>query len=790
MTFQKLRIGVFMGGRSIEREVSFNSGRTICDHLDTYKYTIIPIFQTEEGALFILPQHFLHRGKISDFFCRLEQEAKKITWDGLKKLVDFVYLAVHGRYGEDGTIQGMLELLSIPYLGTKVLGSALGMSKAAQKKLLGNSNVDVPRGFSLSPQEVTSCSEATLQKLLEQNNLLFPVIIKPSHEGSSLGIAVAQNLQELKQHVNTACFIDSRRVQEVIVEEKLNGMEFVCVLLQKYISPEHSEWFSLPLTEVVIEENATIFDYEQKYMPGRALKITPARCSKDAQEKIVDACTRATELLEFSTIARIDGFLTTDGRVVLIDPNSLTGMSPSTFLFHQAAEVNMSHTDLINFLIENELKQYGLTAQPTINPLSEAKGAMQEHKKIRVAVLLGGDSNEREVSLESGRNVCYKLSPQKYEVIPIFVDGHMELFKLNQKLLIKNTTKAIAQLATEDIHVNWSDLADLCDFVFIALHGGKGENGSVQGALEMLDLPYNGPGVLASALCMDKARTNKFLGAGGFDVPQHLLISREMWTDVHTQEEKIEQLAKQLAKTVITFPLISKPHDDGCSVFVEKVTSVEQLVIILDHYFSTTTKKALMIEELVTGMELTVGVTGNNEIMALPPTWAVAQKGILSIQEKFLPGAGENQTPAPLPVAAIEFVQETVASAFKFLGGHGYSRLDCFYQDAKQSPTGEQRVVFIEVNTLPALTPATCLFHQAAEIGIKPMELIDKIIELGLEKYHQQHLTFQPSQKTLDTHEESTKEIIPQVQAQPAETQEKRALDANAMPTDFMMKLF
>ena len=122
-----LRIGVLMGGRSIEREVSFNSGRTICDHLDSSRYTITPIFQTEDGKLYLLPWKFLHRGKISDFLHRLNTEAEVITWDVLKKRVDFVYVALHGRYGEDGILQGTLEVLGIPYLGSKVFGSALGM---------------------------------------------------------------------------------------------------------------------------------------------------------------------------------------------------------------------------------------------------------------------------------------------------------------------------------------------------------------------------------------------------------------------------------------------------------------------------------------------------------------------------------------------------------------------------------------------------------------------------------------------------------------------------------------
>jgi D-alanine-D-alanine ligase len=105
------------------------------------------------------------------------------------------------------------------------------------------------------------------------------------------------------------------------------------------------------------------------------------------------------------------------------------------------------------------------------------------------------------------------------------------------------------------------------------------------------------------------------------------------------------------------------------------------------------------------------------------------------MQEKFLPGAGENQTPAPLTLEHLQLVQQQIERAYESLELRGYARIDCFFQSAAQSPTGSERVVMLEVNTLPALTPATCLFHQAAEIGMSPMQVIDTIVQLGLEEH-------------------------------------------------------
>ncbi|KKQ11732.1 MAG: ATP-grasp domain-containing protein [Candidatus Babeliales bacterium] len=747
-TAAKLKVGVFFGGKSIEREVSLNSGRTICDHLDTDKYEVIPLFQDEDGTLYNLPWHFLHRGKIADFQSRLAKEAQKITWDDLRTLVDFVYLAVHGRFAEDGTIQGMLEILNIPYLGSKIFGSALGMNKLVQKEIFSANGIDVAAGITIHKSEIDSLNVNDILLRLEKAGTRLPCIVKPIHEGSSLGVSKVLTEDELIPAIKKAAYVDARRTQDVIIEEKIEGMEFVCVSLQRAVKKNgktEAEWFTFPITEVV-PEGQSIYDYEQKYMPGRATKITPARCSDQDLQKISQICMKASILLNFATISRIDGFLTKDGRVILIDPNTLTGMSPATFLFHQAAEYGMSHTQLINYLIETELKLAGML-EFTGGHSDDDEGDSVEtnkhgEKKLRVAVLLGGATNEREISLESGRNICYKLSPQKYDCIPLFVNDLHELYKLDQRLLIKNSTREISNMLDKAQKVSWSALSDICDFVFIGLHGGLGEGGGVQGALEMLGLPYNGSGVLASALCMDKFKTNNFLRAHGFDVPDSFLIPLQAW-----QEKSIEARNEYIDSNLkdYHYPLILKPHDDGCSVFVKKVKNRGELIGLVDQYFAQSGKSIAMLEELIIGTELTCGVIGNDEnVRALVPSNTVAKNDILSIEEKFLPGEGENQTPANLSVNILEFVKNIMVEAYKAVGCAGYSRIDCFYQDENQSKTGKPRVVILEFNTLPGMTPATCIFHQAAECGMRPMDFIDKIIELGFanhaEKLNAKHV--------------------------------------------------
>lgn len=709
----KLKVGVFMGGLSAEREVSFNSGRTICDHLDTTIYDIIPIFQTIDRLIYILPWRFIHRGKISDFESRLKNEALKIEWDNLKEHIDFVYIAAHGQYAEDGRLQGMLEILQIPYLGSKVFASAIGMDKNMQKIVLKSNGINIPNSITINNNSL----EEILDNLKE-NNLNFPLIVKPNNEGSSLGISLVKSEDKLLEAVEKAANINIKK-QPVIIEEFIDGIEFTCIVITDLNTSElcTNKLFAMPITQIIKENNSDFFDYEQKYMPGRATKITPAKINPEIETKIKETCIKTMKILNMENIGRFDGFINTNGEVVIIDPNSLAGMSPSSFLFMQAAQINISHTEFINHLIKTELKNYNINTESFSNmaPSSELfTNKKISANKIAVAVILGGNSNEKEISLESGRNVFYKLSPEKYNAIALFLDSNLKLYKIDQNLLVKSSTKEIEDSLNPSMHVKWQDLPKTIDFAFLALHGGVGENGSIQGTLEMLGVPYNGSSVLTSALCMNKYKTTQFLKAKQFDVPNGILIK---------SGDSLDELN-------LEFPLIVKPNDDGCSVMVSKVYNKEELQQSISNIFANN-KAEVLIEECIIGTELTVGVIGNNKnnIQAFPASKVITSKDILSIEEKFLPGAGENQTPAPLSASVSAFIKKTIEEVYLSLNCKGYSRIDCFYQEKTN------KLIIIECNTLPGLTPATCLFHQAAEINIKPMELIDLIIQFGLQEH-------------------------------------------------------
>ena len=273
----RIRVGVLMGGKSLEREVSFNSGRTVCDHLDTYSYDVIPLYQTQTGKLYVLPLRFLHRGKTTDFVHRLEQEAQNIMWDDLKTCVDIIYIAQHGKFAEDGTMQGFLEILSIPYVGSKVLASALGMDKIMQKKILSYGGISVPDGITILPHEMyAGISLDEIIRRLESAKISLPCVVKPYKEGSSFGVTIVQNYQEIPAAVQKAAYCNKGNAQAVIIEKKIDGMEFTSII----ITDERGKLRPLSVTEVVPNAR-NYFDYEQKYMPGKSVQFTPARCTQE-----------------------------------------------------------------------------------------------------------------------------------------------------------------------------------------------------------------------------------------------------------------------------------------------------------------------------------------------------------------------------------------------------------------------------------------------------------------------------------------------------------------------------
>jgi D-alanine-D-alanine ligase len=306
--------------------------------------------------------------------------------------------------------------------------------------------------------------------------------------------------------------------------------------------------------------------------------------------------------------------------------------------------------------------------------------------------------------------------------------------------------------------ISYEKLPELCSAVFIALHGRPGEDGAVQKHLEEVGLPYNGSGIESSQITINKFETNRILREKGFLVADSALITRESWTEKET--------------TVLgnlSFPLIAKPADEGCSSAVVKLKNESMLRAYADLTFRASVEKnpelcailnidvkdefpqkdyflledfidregALHFLEITGGMLTKYDVSGEQTYQIFEASEALAEGEILSLAEKFLAGEGQNITPAryainPKDAAAISAQVKAVFEAVaRTLNVQGYCRIDAFVRIFEQSKVD---VIIIEINSLPGMTPATCIYHQAAMEGMKPYEFIDSILTFGMQR--------------------------------------------------------
>jgi D-alanine-D-alanine ligase len=230
----------------------------------------------------------------------------------------------------------------------------------------------------------------------------------------------------------------------VLIEEFIDGKEFSCIVLED----ENGTAIALPPTE--IRKGKELFDYRSKYLPGLSRKITPIDIPDDQIEAIRKDCEKLFYELHFDVYARIDGFLRKDGKIFLNDPNTTSGMMPSSFFFHQAAEIGLNPSQFLSFIIRTSLAKRSIQAKGNVVykkllvQLDELilKDKHAATNKIRVAVVLGGYSSERHISVESGRNVFEKLaSSEKYAPFPVFLTGgneQHELYQVPINLMLKD----------------------------------------------------------------------------------------------------------------------------------------------------------------------------------------------------------------------------------------------------------------------------------------------------------------------------------------------------------------
>ena len=330
------RVGVVMGGTSAEREISIRSGQAVTAALTGLGYDVTPVLLSN-GA------------------------------EALKELanadLDVAFLALHGRLGEDGCVQGVLELLGVPYTGSSVLSSALAMDKLKAKELFRLHNVPTPPYYVFGSES----SAADLEEV--HGSFGFPVIVKPRREGSSLGVAKATNLHELAQAIECAMQYDS----SVLVERFIEAKEVAVGILDGRV-----------LGAIEIAPRSGLYDFNAKYTPGMTDYFMPARLPAARYRGVLNLAERAAQALDTSGAVRVDLLVTEGQNEYVLEVNTLPGMTETSLLPKIAGAAGFGFPELCEAILERAMLHTGTPRRPvTVESLPATALDAEEHSVVR-----------------------------------------------------------------------------------------------------------------------------------------------------------------------------------------------------------------------------------------------------------------------------------------------------------------------------------------------------------------------------------------------------------------------
>lgn len=310
---RRMKIAVLYGGVSGEREVSLSSGKGIIGALEEKGHEVVAI----------------------DF--HPEQLDKIISLNA-----DLVFIGLHGKYGEDGRIQGLLDMLNIPYVGSGVLASALAMDKAKAKQVFRMNGIPQAESRTYAVEGRID-SSAIARDIL--TSFKVPFVVKPNKEGSTLGLTIVTDASQTEEAVKNAAASDDT----ILVEEFVKGRELTVAVLGA-----RGEEKALPIIEIIPKNS--FYDYESKYAPGGSEHIVPAHIDKDTTERIQEYAVLAHQALGCETYSRVDFILSEDNLPVILEVNTLPGMTPTSLFPDAAKSIGISYSDMIQQFVDITIK--------------------------------------------------------------------------------------------------------------------------------------------------------------------------------------------------------------------------------------------------------------------------------------------------------------------------------------------------------------------------------------------------------------------------------------------------
>lgn len=311
---ETLKIAVLYGGVSKEREVSISSSKGIINALKQNGHEVIGI----------------------DFHPNRLHEIIELD-------VDLVFIGLHGKFGEDGSIQGLLDMLEIPYVGSGVMASALAMDKTKAKQLFKTVNIPVAKGNKYRITKQTNITEI-VDDILQ--NFELPFVIKPNREGSTLGLTIVTDQLQTKEAIQLATKSD----EFILVEQFIAGKELTVPVMGKL-----NEERALPIIEIIPKNE--LYDYESKYAAGGSEHIIPARISTEITEQIKQYAIAAHQVLGCEVYSRADFLLTDEGTAYILEVNTLPGMTPTSLFPDSAQKANITYEEMIEQFVQLTMEQ-------------------------------------------------------------------------------------------------------------------------------------------------------------------------------------------------------------------------------------------------------------------------------------------------------------------------------------------------------------------------------------------------------------------------------------------------
>lgn len=349
----KLNLALLMGGPSVEHQVSLSTGQNILTALDMKKYNVLPIVINHQGE-WLFAKDYLPARKITP------KEAQKISqaqdflpFLGMaairhlkKQRPDVVFIALHGEYGEDGTIQRLLAAANLTYTGSGILASALGMDKPKSLTLFQQHHLLVPDYITLEMTQWPDHKDRLLRQISQK--FKYPLVIKPTNRGSSLGVTIAANLKTLVRGIEDA--FDASGT--IMVQEYIKGREVTCGVLgqEPYV-------LALQPTEIIPLMGHRFFNYQAKYTLGATKEITPPNLPPKIIQNIQEVALKTHHILDCRGMSRTDMIITPRQQIYVLELNTIPGMTKTSLLPQAAKAVGISFSEMLDRIITAALKK-------------------------------------------------------------------------------------------------------------------------------------------------------------------------------------------------------------------------------------------------------------------------------------------------------------------------------------------------------------------------------------------------------------------------------------------------